>query len=58
LTSLIFIMVDEVKISASKKKLIEMRTNKGNEFIKYIKYSNLKRVCPKYFLRRIEKIYK
>ena len=51
-------MVDEVKISASKKKLIEMRTNKGNEFIKYIKYSNLKRVCPKYFLRRIEKIYK
>jgi len=58
LTSLIFIMVDKVKINASKKKLIEMRKNKGEEFINYIKHSNLKHVCPKYFLKRIEKIYK
>lgn len=58
LVSLIFIMVDEVKISVSKKKLTEMRKNKGDEFVKYIKYSNLKLVCPKYFLRRIEQIYK
>jgi hypothetical protein len=58
LTSLIFIMVDEIKISASKKKLTEMRKHKGKEFVKYIKYNNLKLVCPKYFLKRIEKIYK
>ena len=58
LTSLIFIMIDDLKISSSKKKLIEMRKNKGEEFINYIKHSNLKHVCPKYFLKRIEKIYK
>jgi hypothetical protein len=51
-------MIDEIKISSSKKKLIEMRQNKGDEFVKYIKYNNLKLVCPKYFLKRIEKIYK
>ena len=58
LTSLIFIMIDDIKISSSKKKLIEMRKNKGEEFINYIKHSNLKHVCPKYFLKRIDKIYK
>lgn len=58
LISLIFIMVDEVKINTSKKNLIEMRKLKGDEFVKYIKYNNLKLVCPKYFLKRIEKIYK
>ena len=58
LISLIFIMIDEIKISSSKNKLIAMRQNKGDEFVKYIKYSNLKFVCPKWFLKRIEKIYK
>tara|TARA_B000000475_G_scaffold268225_1_gene260397 strand:+ start:153 stop:878 length:726 start_codon:yes stop_codon:yes gene_type:complete len=58
LTSLIFIMVDEVKINASKKKLIEMRKYKGEEFVRYIQYNNLKLVCPKYFLKRIQQIYK
>jgi len=58
LASLIFIMVDQVKISGSKKRLTELRKNKGEEFVEYIKYSNLKLVCPRYFLKRIEQIYK